>query len=73
MAVGKDHLLGVRVGADLLRELDDEVGRIRLERPGCTFSRSDCVRELLWQMLKQRRRLAGAAPALPTEPGGGAK
>lgn len=62
MLAGKDHLLGVRVDAELLRELDEEVKRVRSERPGCTFSRSDCVRELLWQMLKQRRRLAGAAP-----------
>ena len=55
MPISKEHLLGVRVTAELLGAIDDEVERTRAARPGCNISRSDCVRELLWQILKQRQ------------------
>ena len=61
MPLSREHLLGVRVDAKLLAALDEEVERTRATRPGCNFSRSDCVRELLWKMLKQRHAPAAAA------------
>jgi metal-responsive CopG/Arc/MetJ family transcriptional regulator len=50
-----EHLLGVRVSEDLLNMLDEEVEYVRQER-GLSVTRSDVVRELLWQTLKQRRK-----------------
>jgi metal-responsive CopG/Arc/MetJ family transcriptional regulator len=50
-----EHLLGVRVSEELLNALDDEVEFVRQER-GFMVNRSDVVRELLWQTLKQRRK-----------------
>lgn len=50
-----EHLLGVRVSEELLSALDEEVEHVRQDR-GFIVNRSDVVRELLWQTLKQRRK-----------------
>ena len=50
-----EHLLGVRVSEELLQALDDEVEQMRQSR-GYQVNRSDVVRELLWQTLKERRK-----------------
>lgn len=50
-----EHLLGVRVSEELLQALDEEVERLRQSR-GLMINRSDVVRELLWQTLKERRK-----------------
>lgn len=46
-----DHQLAVRVPVELIQALDDEVERLRLERPGAKVQRSDAVREILYQAL----------------------
>ncbi|MDB4971137.1 MAG: hypothetical protein JWN44_6826 [Myxococcales bacterium] len=50
-----EHLLGVRVSQELLQALDEEVEYVRQDR-GLIVNRSDLVRELLWQTLKNRRK-----------------
>lgn len=46
-----DHQLAIRVSAELLEAIDDEVERLRQERPGSKVQRSDAVREILFQAL----------------------
>lgn len=46
-----DHQLAIRVPGELLDAIDEEVERLRLERPGSKVQRSDAVREILYQVL----------------------
>jgi Arc/MetJ-type ribon-helix-helix transcriptional regulator len=50
-----EHLLGVRVSEEFVKLLDEEVEQMRQSR-GFMVNRSDVVRELLWQALKERRK-----------------
>jgi hypothetical protein len=50
-ASGDQHQLAVRISAELLTALDEEVERLRAERPGSKVQRSDAVREILYQVL----------------------
>lgn len=50
-AAGGEHQLAVRISAELLEALDEEVARLRAERPGAKVQRSDAVREILYQVL----------------------
>ena len=44
---------GFRLPVELLDLLDQYTERVAAERPGVTYSRSDAVRELLYQGLAQ--------------------
>jgi hypothetical protein len=48
---GGDHQLAVRITPELLHAIDEEVERLRAERPGSKVQRSDAVREILYQVL----------------------
>ena len=50
------HQIALRVSADLLRAIDEEMGRLRKGRPGATIHRSDVVRELCWRALNGGRK-----------------
>src|SRR5262245_56369220 len=50
-ARNKGHQLAIRIPRELLRAIDEEVERLRGERPGATVQRSDAVREILYQVL----------------------
>lgn len=56
--------IALRVGEALLAAIDDEVARLRRERPGANPHRSDAVREILHRALFQ-----GANAPRPTPPG----
>ena len=43
-----DAQIAVRLPGDLLARLDEQVERLRAERPGLAITRSDAVREILY-------------------------
>src|SRR5688572_17360229 len=56
-----DHQLAIRVPAELIDAIDEEVERLRLERPGSKVQRSDAVREILYLVLIAEASFAEAA------------
>lgn len=52
--------IAVRLPQDLLAKLDEEVGRLRAERPGLSITRSDAVREILFAHLTRGTSAARA-------------
>jgi hypothetical protein len=58
---GNEYQLAVRIPAELLRAIDDEVERLRLERPGAKVQRSEAVREILYQVLLADEAVASAS------------
>ena len=46
--------IAVRLPNELLLRLDDEVERLRAERPGLAITRSDAVREILFTHLSAK-------------------
>lgn len=55
----KDRLLAIRLPGDLLRQIDEYVARMRVEVPWATTTRSDAVRWLLTNALRQHEDLGG--------------
>ena len=47
----KEVQLALRVPEQLMTAIDQEVERLRSERPGARINRSDAVREILYQVL----------------------
>ena len=48
------YVITVRINDHLVSEIDKEVGRLRVDRPGMTISISDAVRTLILEGLKHR-------------------
>ena len=58
----KDPVLFVRITQELDADLDTWLDEVRALHPGFSVSKSDLVRDVLIQALRERRKPSGAGP-----------